>query len=72
MPSRSPCRPRCITRSPRDLIDAGIHVLIEKPICDTPEAARDLIARAEARGVVLQIGHIERFSPVFGAVARAR
>lgn len=49
-----------------DFIDAGIHVLIEKPICDTPDAARDLIARAEARGVVLQIGHIERFSPVFG------
>jgi len=49
-----------------DLIDAGVHVLIEKPICDTAEAARDLIARAQARGVVLQIGHIERFSPVFG------
>ena len=49
-----------------DFIDAGIHVLIEKPICDTPDAARDLIARAEAKGVVLQIGHIERFSPVFG------
>ncbi|BCP54083.1 UDP-N-acetylglucosamine 3-dehydrogenase [Kaistia sp. 32K] len=49
-----------------DFIDAGVHVLIEKPICDTPESARDLIARAEANNVVLQIGHIERFSPVFG------
>ena len=52
-----------------DLIDAGIHVLIEKPIADTPEAARDLIARAKAKGVVLQVGHIERFSPVFAALA---
>jgi len=49
-----------------DFIDAGVHVLIEKPICDSPAAARDLIARAEAKDVVLQIGHIERFSPVFG------
>ncbi|MCX5493467.1 Gfo/Idh/MocA family oxidoreductase [Kaistia dalseonensis] len=49
-----------------ELIDAGIHVLIEKPIADTPTAARDLMRRADARGVVLQIGHIERFSPVFG------
>jgi predicted dehydrogenase len=52
-----------------DMIDAGVHVLIEKPICDTPDSARDLIARAEKRGVVLQIGHIERFSPVFGALS---
>jgi len=51
-----------------EMIDAGVHVLIEKPICDTPASARDLIARAEKRGVVLQIGHIERFSPVFGAL----
>jgi predicted dehydrogenase len=49
-----------------DFIDAGIHVLIEKPIADTPAAARDLVRRAERSGVVLQIGHIERFSPVFG------
>lgn len=51
-----------------DFLDAGIHVLIEKPIADTPEAARDLIARAAASGAVLQVGHIERFSPVFGAL----
>jgi predicted dehydrogenase len=51
-----------------DMIDAGIHVLIEKPICDTPDSARDLLARAERQGVVLQIGHIERFSPVFQAL----
>lgn len=51
-----------------DLLDAGIHVLIEKPIADAPAAARDLIARAKRSGAVLQVGHIERFSPVFGAL----
>ena len=50
------------------LIDAGIHVLIEKPIADSLEAARDLVARAARRDVVLQVGHIERFSPVFAAL----
>ncbi len=54
-----------------DLLDAGIHVLIEKPIADSPEAARDLIARAARSGAVLQVGHIERFSPVFGELAKA-
>ncbi len=54
-----------------DLLDAGIHVLIEKPIADTLSSARDLIARAEAQNLVLQIGHIERFSPVFGELAKA-
>lgn len=51
-----------------DFIDAGIHVLIEKPIADSADAARDLVARASASGALLQIGHIERFSPVFGVL----
>ena len=46
-----------------DFIDAGIHVFIEKPIATNSAAARDLIARAERAGVILQVGHIERFSP---------
>ena len=54
-----------------DLLDAGIHVLIEKPIASTRDAARDLIARAARTGSVLQVGHIERFSPVFGELAAA-
>jgi len=51
-----------------DFLDAGISVLIEKPIAHSPAAARDLIGRAERTGAVLQVGHIERFSPVFGAL----
>jgi UDP-N-acetylglucosamine 3-dehydrogenase len=45
------------------LIDAGVHVLIEKPISATAAQARHLIARAAAEGVVLTVGHIERFNP---------
>jgi predicted dehydrogenase len=46
-----------------DFIDAGVHVLIEKPIAATSAEARDLVARADRSGVVLQVGHVERFSP---------
>ena len=53
----------------RDLIDAGVHVLIEKPIAADSVAARDLIAAADRAGVILQVGHVERFSP---AVAELR
>jgi predicted dehydrogenase len=43
------------------LLDAGIHVLVEKPIAATLEQADALIAIAERRGVVLQVGHLQRF-----------
>jgi predicted dehydrogenase len=51
-----------------ELIDAGIHVLVEKPVTDTPETARDLLDRAGRAGVLLQVGHIERFSATFAAL----
>jgi len=47
----------------RDLLAAGIHVLVEKPITETPEQARELIELAKAKGCVLQVGHLERFNP---------
>lgn len=53
----------------RDLIDAGIHVFIEKPVAATIEDAEDLASRAEKAGVTLQVGHIERFSPSYRALA---
>ncbi len=46
------------------LIEAGLHLLIEKPIAATQEEADDLVARAARRGVILQVGHVERFNPV--------
>ena len=51
------------------LIAAGIHTLVEKPITQTLAEADALIAAAKARGVVLAVGHSERFNP---AVTAAR
>ena len=54
----------------RALIDAGIHVLVEKPITDSVESATTLAKLAEARNVVLQVGHIERFSSTYRTLAK--
>jgi predicted dehydrogenase len=47
----------------RDLIDAGVDVLVEKPLTADIAEARDLVAAAEAKNVILQVGHLERFNP---------
>jgi predicted dehydrogenase len=46
-------------------IERGIHVLIEKPIAETVAHAEALAAKADASGLVVQIGHIERFNPAY-------
>uniref|UniRef100_UPI0026099756 Gfo/Idh/MocA family protein n=1 Tax=Acidocella sp. TaxID=50710 RepID=UPI0026099756 len=46
----------------------GKHVLVEKPIAATLDQASALSALARAQGVVLQVGHLERFSAAHGAV----
>lgn len=53
----------------RTFLDAGVHVLVEKPLATTAADARDLVARAAKAQVVLQAGHIERFSPAVQALA---
>ena len=45
-------------------LEAGRDVLVEKPICETLEEADDLIAAAKESGRILQVGHLERFSPL--------
>jgi predicted dehydrogenase len=52
------------------LIECGVHVLVEKPMTRTLQEADALIAAAEARGVVLGVGHVEHFNPAIEA-ARA-
>jgi predicted dehydrogenase len=49
-------------RIARDFLAGGSHVLVEKPITETPAEARELIALAGARARVLQVGHLERFN----------
>ena len=48
-------------------LDAGIHTLVEKPISRTLAEADDLVARAKARNLILQVGHLERFNPAVRA-----
>ena len=54
----------------RACLEKGVHVLIEKPIAATLEEADDLVALAKTRNVVLQVGHVQRYSAAFQALAR--
>lgn len=45
------------------LLAAGIDVLVEKPLAPDLESADRIIAEAERKGRVLQVGHLERFNP---------
>jgi predicted dehydrogenase len=44
-------------------LEAGAHVLVEKPISESTEQAERLIGVARQHGRVLQVGHLERFNP---------
>ena len=46
-------------------LEAGVHVLIEKPIAASQDEATALIQAARNAGRLLQVGHIERFNPAF-------
>ena len=50
------------------LLEAGVHVLVEKPISRTLEEADQMIAAAEKSGALLQVGHAERFNPALVAL----
>ena len=52
----------------KDFLNQGIHVLIEKPMANNVKEAEELIEIADSKGLILQIGHIERFNPVVRAV----
>lgn len=52
----------------KDFLAAGVHVLIEKPITVTIEEADELIAIADEKKVVFQVGHLERFNPALVAL----
>jgi len=46
-----------------DALEAGCHVLVEKPIAATLDEGREMITRAAELGRVLAVGHIERYNP---------
>jgi predicted dehydrogenase len=54
----------------RGLLTRGKHLLIEKPIAENTAHATELAELAAARGLVLQVGHVERFNPVLGALEK--
>jgi predicted dehydrogenase len=49
----------------RMLLERGKHVLVEKPMTDTAGRASELVQLAQERRALLQVGHVERFNPVF-------
>jgi predicted dehydrogenase len=62
VPTEAHCEIGCL------LLDAGVHVLVEKPIARLLEEADRMIAAAEASGALLQVGHLERFNPALVAL----
>ncbi len=55
-------------RTAKDFLEAGVDVLIEKPITRSVAEADELIDIAEKKGRIIQVGHLERFNPAVKAV----
>jgi predicted dehydrogenase len=51
-----------------DLLESGVHLLVEKPLCATRAEADELVEAARRNSRVLQVGHVERFNPALTAV----
>ena len=49
----------------KPLLEQGKHLLVEKPMTDNTDRAAELVRLAKRHDCVLQVGHIERFNPVF-------
>lgn len=53
-------------------LDAGKHVLVEKPIAVTTKEAEELVEKAHAKDLILQVGHVERFNPILEVLNPAK
>ena len=49
----------------KQLLQQGRHILVEKPMTDDTAQAAELVQLARQENCVLQVGHVERFNPVF-------
>ncbi len=49
----------------KELLQLGKHVLVEKPMTDLAIHAAELVQLAQSHNCVLQVGHVERFNPIF-------
>jgi predicted dehydrogenase len=54
----------------RTCLERGLHVLVEKPLAATLEQADELVDLASTRKLTLQVGHVQRYSTAFQALAR--
>ena len=54
-----------------ELLQAGIHCLVEKPLALNSAEASELVDLADSNKLVLQVGHVERFNPAFEAAGDA-
>jgi predicted dehydrogenase len=52
----------------KDFLLQGIDVLLEKPISNTLEEADELIGLAESKGLIFQVGHLERFNGALSGI----
>lgn len=52
-----------------ELIEAGVDILVEKPIAADSAEAREMVDTAKVKGRILQVGHIERFNGAVMALA---
>lgn len=55
----------------KSLLVQGKHVFVEKPMTDNTDQAAELIQIAQKKNCVLQVGHVERFNPVFNYLETA-
>ncbi|MFH1867588.1 MAG: Gfo/Idh/MocA family oxidoreductase [Candidatus Omnitrophota bacterium] len=56
----------------KELLEAGIHLLIEKPITQTVKEADELLDIAKAKNLTLAVGHIERFNAAIEAIHKLK
>jgi len=56
----------------KDLLNAGIHLLIEKPITQTVREADGLLAIAKSKNLTLAVGHVERFNAAIEAILKIK